>query len=271
MTTTAASFRGWKFVAAGLAAGLLGGAFGIGGGLVLVPTLLYIGLERHRAQATSLAGIVLIASSGALSLGLADSVRWDVGLTIGIGGVVGSILGASTMHRMSVKGLTIAFGVMLVIAGIRMISGPEPMPGAEDFTPTTQVAIALAIGLVAGSLAGLTGIGGGVVNVPSVVFLLGLPQLVAQGSSFVAVVMTSPPQPSSIFATDAFFFATDCSSGSEGLPAHFSVARCRSESTRKCCRRRLVCCSSSSVLAPSCVLTRYLPLRRPDRRVLSWI
>jgi uncharacterized membrane protein YfcA len=159
--------------------------------LVLVPALLLIGLERHYAHATSLAGIVLIAVTGALSLGAADSVRWDVGLTIGLGGVVGSILGASTMHRMSVRGLTIAFGLVLLVAGIRMISGPEPLPGAADFSQFTQVGIALGIGLVAGLLAGLTGIGGGTVNVPSMVFLLGMPQLVAQGSSFVAVVMTA--------------------------------------------------------------------------------
>lgn len=181
----------WKFVVAGLAAGLLGGLFGIGGGLVLVPALLYIGLERHQAHATSLAGIVLIGLTGAISLGAADSVRWDVGLTIGIGGVVGSVLGASTMHRMSTKGLTIAFGLVLLIAGVRMISGPEPLSGASDFSQFIQVGIALGIGWVAGLLAGLTGIGGGTVNVPSMIFLLGMPQLLAQGSSFVAVVMTA--------------------------------------------------------------------------------
>lgn len=181
----------WKLAAAGLAAGLLGGLFGIGGGLVLVPALLLIGLERHRAHATSLAGIILIGLSGAFSLSVADSVRWDVGLTIGIGGVVGSILGASIMHRMSVRGLTAAFGLVLLVAGIRMISGPEALSGSGDASGLGDVGIAIAIGLVAGLLAGLTGIGGGTVNVPSMVFLLGMPQLLAQGSSFVAVVMTA--------------------------------------------------------------------------------
>lgn len=176
---------------AGLAAGLLGGAFGIGGGLVLVPALGFIGLERHRAHATSLAGIVLIGFTGAISLGVADSVRWDIGLTIGIGGVLGSVIGASTMHRMSSRGLKIAFGTVLLLAGLRMIAGSSPLPGAAEFSTLTQAAVGLGIGLVAGLLAGVTGIGGGTVNVPSMVFFLGLPQLLAQGSSFVAVVMTA--------------------------------------------------------------------------------
>ena len=172
-------------------AGLIAGGFGIGGGLILVPSLVYAGLERHRAHATSLAAIILIGLTGAISLGLAGSVQWDIGLTIGIGGVVGSSIGASTMHRMSPRNLTIVFGFVLLGAGLRMIAGGDPLPGSSDLAPLVEILIALGIGLVAGFFAGIAGVGGGVINVPSMVFFLGLPQLQAQGSSFVAVVMTA--------------------------------------------------------------------------------
>jgi uncharacterized membrane protein YfcA len=60
-----------------------------------------------------------------------------------------------------------------------------------DLGAGMEAVIALGIGLVAGFFAGMAGIGGGVVNVPSMVFLLGLPQLIAQGTSFIAVMMTA--------------------------------------------------------------------------------
>jgi uncharacterized membrane protein YfcA len=57
----------WKLVLIGLAAGVLGGGLGVGGGIVMVPLLVLVGSDRHRAHATSLAAIVFIAVAGAVS------------------------------------------------------------------------------------------------------------------------------------------------------------------------------------------------------------
>jgi hypothetical protein len=181
----------WKFIVVGFAAGILGGGFGVGGGIVLVPLLLLIGLDRHRAHATSLAGIILISVVGAVSFGVSGEILLDVGLTIGIGGVVGSIIGANTMNRMSPRALTIVFGFVLLVAGVRMVFGGNPIPGSVDRSQLVQILIGLGIGLVAGFFAGMAGIGGGVVNVPATVFLLGLAQHEAQGTSLVAIVLTA--------------------------------------------------------------------------------
>ncbi len=108
---------------------------------------------------------------------------------VGIG--VGSMLGASVMHRVSARSLTIVFALVLMVAGIKLIAGAEPLPGSVDITTVGQVAIALAVGLVAGFFAGLAGIGGGVVIVPSIVLLLGVEQHLAQGTSLLAIVFTA--------------------------------------------------------------------------------
>lgn len=181
----------WKLIIIGLAAGLVGGGFGVGGGIVLVPLLVAIGFDQHRAHATSLAAIVLISSAGAVSFGLSGETALGIGITIGIGGIVGSVIGASVMHRSSPRTLTIIFGLVLLAAAIRMITGASPLPGATGFGDLTQVILALGIGLVAGFFAGLAGIGGGVVIVPSTVLLLGLSQHEAQGTSLVAIVFTA--------------------------------------------------------------------------------
>lgn len=183
--------RVWKLIAIGAAAGLVGGGLGVGGGIVLVPLLLLIGFDQHRSHATSLAAIVLIAAAGAVSFGVSGETALGLGVTIGLGGVVGSILGASTMHRMGSRALSMVFGVVLLAASLRMIFGANPLPGANEFEGPMQVAIALAIGLVAGFFAGVAGIGGGVVIVPATIFFLGLAQHEAQGTALVAIVLTA--------------------------------------------------------------------------------
>ncbi len=181
----------WKLVLIGLAAGVLGGGLGVGGGIVLVPLLVYVGLGRHRAHATSLSAIVFIATAGAFSFGLSGEIDPVAGVIIGIGGIVGSVVGTTLMHRVSARVLTIVFGSVLFVAGIRLVLSAEPLPGAVDFPMLGQTAIALGIGIIAGFFAGLAGIGGGVVIVPASVLLLGLEQHEAQGTSLLAIVLTS--------------------------------------------------------------------------------
>lgn len=181
----------WKLVLIGLAAGTIGGGLGVGGGIILVPLLVWVGFDRHRAHATSLAAIVLIAASGATSFALSGEADIALGVTIGIGGIAGSITGASVMHRVSARTLTIVFAIVLLVAGIRLISGADPLPGTTDLGAPWPVFIALLIGFIAGFFAGLAGIGGGVVIVPSSVLLLGLDQHEAQGTSLVAIVFTA--------------------------------------------------------------------------------
>lgn len=181
----------WKLVLIGLAAGFIGGGLGLGGGIVLVPLLVAVGFDQHRSHATSLAAIVLIAAAGAVSFGSSDELALGIGVTIGIGGVVGSVIGASVMNRTSPRTLTIVFGIVLLVAGLRMIAGASPLPGAAGLGDLGQVVVAIGIGLVAGFFAGLAGIGGGLVIVPSTVMLLGLSQHEAQGTSLVAIVFTA--------------------------------------------------------------------------------
>jgi uncharacterized membrane protein YfcA len=175
----------------GLATGLLSGGFGIGGGIILVPMLVAVGFDRHRAHATSLAAIVPIATAGAVAFGLSGEVNLGLGILIGAGGVVGSVLGASLMNRMSTRSLSVFFGLVLLAAAIRMIAGGDPLSGSSDFSQPVQVVIAVGIGLLSGFFAGVAGIGGGAVIVPATVLLLGFGQHEAQGTSLLAIILTA--------------------------------------------------------------------------------
>jgi hypothetical protein len=187
----AAEVKFWKLVLIGLAAGLLSGGFGVGGGIVLVPLLLAVGLDRHRAHATSLASIFPIALAGAVSFGLSGEISIGLGIAVGIGGVVGSMFGASLMNRLSTRSLSIFFGLVILGAGARMIVSTEPLPGSGDFSDLALALFAFGIGLLSGFFAGVAGIGGGIVIVPATVLLLGFAQHEAQGTSLLAIILTS--------------------------------------------------------------------------------
>ncbi len=109
-------------LAVGLGGGLLSGFFGVGGGIVMVPLILWLlKSDRHKAHATSLAAIFIIAFSGVVAYGRNDSIDFAVGLALGVGGLVGATLGAQLMHRMSSDSLRLVFAIILLVAGARMV------------------------------------------------------------------------------------------------------------------------------------------------------
>ena len=118
------STRLLRAILVGLVGGFLSGMFGVGGGIVMVPLIMWVlGHDRHTAHATSLAAIFLIASSGVVAYASAGSMDASIGLALGLGGIVGGILGATLMHRMSPRGLQLVFALLLVGAGLRMVFG----------------------------------------------------------------------------------------------------------------------------------------------------
>jgi len=194
VTETSSTFLPGRLVilAVGAVAGLLSGLLGVGGGIVLVPLLTgFLGFEQHRAHAHSLAAIVLIAISGATTFTLAGEIDVVVGLSLGLGGVVGSNAGAHLMNRLSAVALRGVFGLIMIATGVRMVWGDGLSGSVGDFETLTTIGVAVGIGLVAGVASGVAGIGGGVVMVPAMIYLLGLEQHVAEGTSLVAILFTA--------------------------------------------------------------------------------
>lgn len=111
-----------RVIVVGLLGGLMSGFFGIGGGIVMVPLIMgLLGSDRHTAHATSLAAIFVIAVSGVVAYNSAGSLDVGTGLALGAGGVVGGVIGATLMHRMSPGRLQGAFALILLVAGVRML------------------------------------------------------------------------------------------------------------------------------------------------------
>ncbi len=109
---------------AGLAAGVLAGLFGVGGGILFVPTFVILfGFAQLDAQATSLAAIIPVAVVGAWRLSGDDVVNWRAAAVMGCGAAVGVLIGAEFATRLPDATLAQVFGVVLLVVGGEMIIG----------------------------------------------------------------------------------------------------------------------------------------------------
>ncbi len=106
----------------GIAAGILSGLFGVGGGILMVPAMTILaGFAQARAQATSLAAIVPIAAVGALIFGAADNLDLLAAVFLVAGSLVGVQVGARLMHRLSNERLSLIFGLFLAVVGVTLV------------------------------------------------------------------------------------------------------------------------------------------------------
>ncbi|MDO8106999.1 sulfite exporter TauE/SafE family protein [Isoptericola sp. b441] len=184
--------RRWGvMVVVGALGGLISGAFGVGGGIVVVPLLVALAkMDQRTAAATSLAAIVPTALAGAvtyLSRGQADLV---IAALLAVGGVAGSWLGVHLLHRLPLHVLRWMFVGLLVLVAARMVTA-IPSRGSELSLTVPTLLLFLAIGLVMGLTAGLFGVGGGIVVVPALVVLVGVGDLLAKGTSLLVMVPTT--------------------------------------------------------------------------------
>jgi uncharacterized membrane protein YfcA len=111
------------FLLLGLAAGVASGVFGIGGGIIIIPSLIYLfGFTEHQAVGTSLAALVPpVAIFGALEYYRAGNVQiWPAVLTA-VGIFLGARYGAVLSHRLSGPELRMLFGVFVCLVGVSLV------------------------------------------------------------------------------------------------------------------------------------------------------
>ena len=124
-----------RCIVIGLAAGVVAGLLGVGGGVLFVPGLvIFIGLTQHQAEATSLLAIVPVALVGAAAQDRYGNVRRKDALQLGLFSVVGAAAGVALANALSGKALQVGFALfMLFVAGqlVRKNVGTGARSGAR--------------------------------------------------------------------------------------------------------------------------------------------
>ncbi|UNK71652.1 sulfite exporter TauE/SafE family protein [Microbacterium sp. H1-D42] len=181
----------FTFIFIGLSAGLLSGLFGVGGGTVIVPLLvLMLHYNQRLSAGTSLAAIVPTASVGVISYALADAVAWIPALILAAGAVVGAQIGTRLLPKVSQTALRWGFVAFLVVVIVSLFV-VIPSRDAELILGWGNGIGLAAVGLVTGVIAGLIGVGGGVVVVPVLMLVFGTSDLVAKGTSLLMMIPTA--------------------------------------------------------------------------------
>ncbi|HYK06232.1 MAG TPA: sulfite exporter TauE/SafE family protein [Gaiellaceae bacterium] len=101
-------------VSLGLAAGLLAGFFGVGGGILFVPTLVALGLSQLNAEATSLLAILPTVAAGTWRQRHYGNVRWQSALVLGVSSIAGTAVGVQIATALPEDALRRLFAVLLL-------------------------------------------------------------------------------------------------------------------------------------------------------------
>jgi uncharacterized membrane protein YfcA len=180
----------------GLVVGILVGLLGIGGGVVLVPAMVYLlRYDQHLAQGTSLFILLPPIGLGALrEYWKNGQVDLRAGIYCAIGFLLGGYGGGKIAVPMASDALKAIFGIFLMLSAVLLWRKTTALKTTASSTvPTTKDGLGRALGIFltagfCGLAAGMVGIGGGVLLVPLLGLLFGFPQHRAQGTSLVALI-----------------------------------------------------------------------------------
>jgi len=188
------------FIAAGISS-----MIGIGGGVLYVPILLAFGFPFYQAAAISIFIIMSLSISSSLVYYRVQLVDWKLALIIEPLTAIMSLIGGYYSSFIRIKELQILFILVLIVSGYFMIKSIKEIQdkfinerkwgywlrkfGEEEYS--VNLLIGLPLTALAGIMAGLLGIGGGIIKVPLMVLLLGVPMKIAVGTSCFMVGITA--------------------------------------------------------------------------------
>jgi uncharacterized membrane protein YfcA len=208
----------------GLAVGFLSGLFGVGGGFLLTPLLMMIGIAPTVAAASDANQIVAATTSGTFAHWRLGNVDFKMGLILVAGGIAGGTLGVQLVKMLRAAGeagavIKITYVVMLGIVGTYMFQDSlknlrhralpetgvmphkkswfaiacEALPLATHFQTsgiTISAFVPAILGVMVGMLSALLGVGGGFIMVPVMIYLLRMPMHVVVGTNLFQEVFT---------------------------------------------------------------------------------
>ena len=176
-----------RLVGVGLIGGFFAGIFGVGGGLLMVPLLLWwTQMDQRQANATSLLAITPAAIIGAISYGVGGVFAWLPAIFVAAGSVTGAQLGAWILTRIPLVPLKWSFIAFVLISGTMLFVTVPNREALFELTALTATLL-IVLGVLMGIASGLFGIGGGVIVIPALMLFLGQSDLVAKSVSLLAM------------------------------------------------------------------------------------
>ncbi len=176
-------------------AGFVGTLLGIGGGAIMVPVLALLGVPVSRAAPASLVAILGTSGGGLRTLFRRGLVDWKLAVFLETGSGLGAVAGVVLHGIVSERVLRLLLAAALLVSGagflwLERLRGPVSGKQGLSSSPL-KLAVGWLVSFAAGVVSALLGVGGGVVKVPILVFVLGLPVKTAVATSKLMVGITA--------------------------------------------------------------------------------
>jgi len=213
----------WLILGLGGGVGFLSGMFGVGGGFLMTPLLLFIGIPTAVAVGTEAAQIVASSASGALAQWRRRNIDFKLGFVLLVGGIIGAYIGTDLVKVLRRSGqfdavVSITYVILLGSVGtlmmiesintIRKVSAGKPqvhrksgqhswihgLPFKMRFQRSKLYISAippLLLGTFVGLLSAIMGVGGGFIMVPAMIYLLRMPTSVVIGTSLFQILFVT--------------------------------------------------------------------------------
>ena len=205
----------------GFIVGFMSGLFGVGGGFLMTPLLIFMGIPPATAVGTESVQILGSSVSGAMAHGLKKNIDYEIGGFLLIGGIFGSTLGVILFNFFKESGnidliikflyilfLAIIGGLMLIESSISLVSEKKVETIAKkkkrnflDFLPMKikfrqskiyiSILLPISVGIFVGFLSALMGVGGGFVMVPAMIYIFRMGTVLAIGTSLFQIVFVT--------------------------------------------------------------------------------
>lgn len=210
-------------VALGALVGFISGLFGIGGGFLMTPVLVFLGIPPAVAVASMSNHVAASSMSSVVAYGRRRAVDWRMGGVLAAGGVVGAVAGVEVFRWLRLLGqadLVVAISYLIflgIIGGLMLMESMgsilrrrrgEPPPPRRDRRPPwlyglplkmrfprsrlyISIIPPLILGAFVGLLSAIMGVGGGFILVPALVYILRMPAQIVVGTSLFQIIITT--------------------------------------------------------------------------------
>jgi uncharacterized membrane protein YfcA len=190
------------FIAVGLAVGFLAGLVGIGGGVLMVPFLYFIyegpgagwgwnvapDVEATVSHATSLFVIVPTAIVGTIAYARSGAVAWRAAAPIAAASIIGGVVGARIAVLLPSDLLKGAFGLFLIASAIQLVTART---NTGERPARQSIWLTIPTGIAVGIFSALMGVGGGLVAIPLLLYVVGLPIQKVAATSLAVIVFAA--------------------------------------------------------------------------------
>ena len=209
-------------VALGTGVGFLSGLFGVGGGFLMTPLLVFTGIPSTVAVATTLSHVTASSISGALTQWRKRAVDFGMAGVMSLGGLAGILFGVwlfALMRRQGQMDLIVGLSYVVMLGSIGIIMLRESLATLKAYRSGVTISHKLVnrswiqrlpfkmrfrqsrlyisvippilLGFVVGTLSAIMGIGGGFILVPAMIYILRVPTKVVMGTSLVQIIVVS--------------------------------------------------------------------------------